>query len=126
MKVASVPNPGWTLALGVFLLAIGIGDALYAAHGLEHSDLFVAIFYFGTALLMACWILADCRRLGVKGYVDQGLVLFFGWPVVLPYHLFKTRRWKAFVALAGFLALFVVTSAISVALYHVLTTIDGQ
>ena len=114
MKRAKIPNLGATLALSLFLVVANVGNGLYAAHGLQPSEAFLWICYLGTALLVAYWVLADSRRLGVRGSVDQGWFLFAVWPLALPYYLFRTRHWKGFVTLAGFLALFAVTYAISI------------
>ena len=114
MKWARVPNLGATLALSVFLVVANVGNGLYAAHGLQPSEAFAWICYISVALLVAYWVQADSRRLGVPGSVDQGWFLFAIWPLALPYYLFRTRKWKGFITLAGFVALFAVTYAFGV------------
>lgn len=114
MKGARVPNPGATLALTAFLVVANVGNGLYAAHGLQPSEAFRWICYVAVALLVAYWVMADSRRLGVPGSIDQGWFLFAIWPLALPYYLFRTRKWRGFVGLAGFFALFAVTYALGV------------
>jgi len=114
MQRTAIPNSGATAALAVFLVLANVGSGLYAANRRHPSEAFLWICYLVVALLVAYWILADSRRLGVPGSVDEGLYLFAVWPLALPYHLFKTRRGRGFVTLAGFVALFIATYLLSV------------
>src|SRR3954470_24016476 len=102
MKPAAVPNLGASLALGAFVLLADLCNAIYAVHGRRPSSAFLLLCYLGVAGLVAHWILADCRRLGVPRSVDQGWLLLACWPLVLPYHLIKTRRSRGLVTLGGF------------------------
>jgi hypothetical protein len=114
VRRTAIPNPGSTVALTIFLLLANVGSGLYAANRRHPSEAFLWICYLVGALLIAYWVLADSRRLGVPGSVDQGLYLFAVWPLALPYYVFKTRRGRGFVTLAGFAALFLATYVLSV------------
>jgi len=54
------------------------------------------VFAFYWAL--GWWFINDARKEGIKWldeYLDLGLFLYIGWIFLVPYHLFKTRGWKA-------------------------------
>ena len=90
----------------------------YAARRVEPSSSFLLLYYLGAALVVTYWILADSRRLGVPTSMDQGWFLIAGWPIGLPYHLFKTRRWKGAVTLAGLVGLYAATYGVSIHFFH--------
>ena len=113
MTIPNIPNRGATLGLAVFFLIANLANALYAAHGLPPSGAFLLFWYLGSALVVTYWILADSRRLGLPGSVDQGWFVLAVWPVSLVYHLFKTRRWRGAITLAGLVGLFALTYGIS-------------
>jgi hypothetical protein len=117
MKIGRIPNPRATLALGTFLLLINLANAMYALSGVPPSGPFLLVGYGGAALIVAYWILADSRRLGLAGSVDQGWFVFAAWPLALPYHLFKTRGWRGAITLLGFVGLFALTYAMSLAVF---------
>jgi hypothetical protein len=120
IEMAKVPNPRATFALGVFFLVVNMIAMVYALRGIEPSGSFLLLYYLGAALVVAYWILADSRRLGVPSSVDQGWFLITAWPVCLPYHLFKTRRWKGFLTLAGLLGLYALTYGVSLLFFYIL------
>jgi hypothetical protein len=117
MKIGPIPNPRATLALGVFFLVVNFAVALYALNRTQPSGAFMLVYYVGAALVVAYWILADGRRLGLRGSVDQGWFLVATWPLALPYHLFKTRGWKGVLTLLGLVGLVALTYGISLAVF---------
>src|SRR5438128_9503866 len=98
-----VPNPRETIVLAVFFLLGNLGSCIYVAAGRPPSALFILLYSTGVFWAIAAWIIADARRLGVAVPFDIGWFAFFAWPLVLPYHVFKTRGLKGFVTLSGFL-----------------------
>ncbi|MEQ1924273.1 MAG: hypothetical protein ABL952_17370, partial [Pyrinomonadaceae bacterium] len=76
---------------------------------------------FGLIWLFWLWLREDSRNYGIAWVLDLGMFLFMAWPLILPYHLFKTRGLKAFIPilayvltiLLGTLAAAVVTSLLS-------------
>lgn len=118
MRMTKVPNPGATFALGAFFLVANMIAMTYAARRVEPSSSFLLLYYLGAVLVVTYWILADSRRLGVPSSVDQGWFLIAAWPIGLPYHLFKTRRWKGAVTLAGLIGLYAATYGVSILFFH--------
>lgn len=118
MKVVAIPNPGATALLGAFFLLVNVGAALYAATGLQPSGGFAFLTYGAFGFAVAWWTHADSRRLGVREVVDQGWFVYAAWPIVLPYHLFKTRGARGGLTLLGLIGLYAVTYAVSILVYY--------
>ncbi len=119
IKVAPIPNLKATFAVGVFFLVVNLVGMVYALRGIEPSASFFLLYYLGSALVVANWITADSRRLGIPGSVDRGWFLLTMWPLALPYHLFSTRRWRGVKVLAGLVALYLLTYGISLLFFLV-------
>jgi hypothetical protein len=118
MKLASVPNPAATMLLGAFFLIANVGAALYAVHGLQPSGGFIFLTYVGFGLGVAWWIHTDSRRLGIRELIDQGWFVYLGWPVVLPYYLFRTRGGRGALTLLGLVSLYLLTYGLSMLVYY--------
>ena len=52
------------------------------------------------------WLHRDMRLRNYHPAFDSRTFLFFAWPLVGPYYLFRTRGRMAFVPIAGFVALY--------------------
>ena len=117
MKTGPIPNPRATLAFGAFFLMVNLANVLYALNRRHPSASFLALYYGGAALVVAYWILADSRRLGLEGSVDQGWFVFAFWPLALPYHLFKTRGIRGGLTLLGLVGLFILTYIFSLGVF---------
>jgi hypothetical protein len=118
VKLSAIPNPGATALLGAFFLIFNVGSALYATHGLLPSGGFVFLYYVLSGLLIANWLHADNRRLGLPEVMDQGWLVYMVWPLAFPYHLFKTRGRSGVVTLIGFVVLFLATYEISLLVFY--------
>ena len=81
MKLAKVPNPRATLALGVFFLVANMVAMVYAVRRVEPSGSFLLLDHLGAGLVVAYWIMSDSRRLGLPASVDQGWFLISAWPI---------------------------------------------
>jgi hypothetical protein len=118
VKLTRIPNPSATVLLGGFFLVFNAGSALYAAHGLLPSAGFVSSYYVLSGLLIANWLHADNRRLGLPEVMDQGWLVYMVWPFAFPYHLFKTRGRSGVVTLIGFVVLYLATYEISLLVFY--------
>lgn len=52
------------------------------------------------------WWVHDRRRLGLWAGLDAGLFFGWTWPLLLPYHVIRTRRWRGVGILASFVAVY--------------------
>jgi hypothetical protein len=116
-------TPSLALA-GVSLLA-AVGGALYAINGMAPSSAFLMLYYVGVTWALSWWVLADCRLRGIGTSVDHGWFAFQWWPILLPYHLLKTRGLQGCAFLAAFVGLFLVTWIVGIAVYLIGTILRG-
>ena len=119
----TIPNPRETVVLAVFFLLGNLGGCVYLAAGRTPSSRFILLYSVGVFWAIAAWIIADARRLGVALPFDIGWFAFFAWPLVLPYHVFKTRGLKGFVTLGALLAMFLATYLFGLVAYLIFVAI---
>ncbi|HMJ90733.1 MAG TPA: hypothetical protein VK530_13010 [Candidatus Acidoferrum sp.] len=51
---------------------------------------------------VAYWVMCDSRRRGMRRPFIFGYFLMNAWPLIAPWHLFRTRGWRAFITLGIF------------------------
>jgi hypothetical protein len=81
---------------------VAIYEAALFARGLEPSKPFASLWGFVFGALTSMWASADAHPNKPVAAFDSGLYFTFLWPVLLPYYLIKTRRWRSIPALLGF------------------------
>ena len=106
--------------MAAFFLLSNLGNAFYALEGRQPSGGFALLCYLGFGFEVAYWIHADNQRLGRRDSLDQGWLIFAAWPLVFPYHLFKTRGNRGAITLVGLIALFAATYAVSLLVFFAL------
>lgn len=90
------------MLLWVFCLAYGAELAVYSAFGEKPSvylDLGSRVVF---PTILASWVIADAKQYDCKLCYDFDAFLFFAWPIALPYYLFRTRGWRAFITILCF------------------------
>jgi hypothetical protein len=101
----------WLIAALLLYIA---GVAIYAVSGARPSPLFVLLGTIALNWSIAWWILDDSRARRVPTFIDLGWFAFSAWPIVLPYHLFRTRGAAGCVAggalVCGYLILYVIVN----------------
>lgn len=70
------------------------------------SDLTVVIWSAVFSLLMALWTSLDARARKLYKPFEYSFFVCLFWPLVLPYHLVKTRGHEGFLMYAGIFALY--------------------
>lgn len=102
----AIPNRAAAIELASIFLIGHIDLAVCATRDVSTSAALFPFYLFGMSWALADWVLADCRRLRLPTFIDHGWFVFYAWPFVVPYHLFRTRGFaKGMLALLGFLAL---------------------
>jgi hypothetical protein len=74
-------------------------------------------YYAGFLWAVSAWLIADARRLGIDLPLDIGWFVYLACPLLLPYHVFKTRGVRGFIILAGFVGVFVATYLIGLVVF---------
>ncbi len=93
--------------LGGMLLFVAIYSAysaMMAAYGEYTSEEADSVFGFGFTLLLMWWVYRDRHGRGYPVPFEFEAFVFFAWPLVVPYYLFRTRGRRAaplFIALGA-------------------------
>jgi hypothetical protein len=107
------------VSLFIFLFLSELIDGLYTAKGLDFPVIYAWLAPFAFAWLMWSWLREDSRRFGITWPLDLGMFLIAAWPIILPFHLFRTRRLKALIPILLF-ALTMFLGAIAAAVLSLL------
>jgi hypothetical protein len=108
-----IPNPGPTALVGAVFFLGHLEHGLRALRGAPPAGPFSLLYYIGTAWVIATWLRADRRRLGLRSTFDEGFFIFAAWPLALPYYLFASRGWRGALTLLGFIALYLLSYALT-------------
>ncbi len=103
MKITKLTTPA--AAIFVYTFALQFIDNLYALQGIESPAVWGVLSRIVFVWLIWLWLRDDSRKRGIGWVLDLGMFLYLAWMVVLPYHLFKTRGWAAFVPVLFFFAI---------------------
>ena len=52
------------------------------------------LYLAGFSFVIAWWVEIDRKRRAISMPFEFAAFMFFSWIVLLPYYLFKTRRWR--------------------------------
>lgn len=87
------------ILFAILIFVYNFGEAFLSLSGSEVSfagqSLYAAAFVCGAVW----WLGSDRRRSVVNQLYCQGMLMRGGWPVIIPYHLLKTRGAKGFLPL---------------------------
>ena len=108
---------GRLVVFWLFCLAEG---AAYAYYDIEPSARFALLRIWGLSLLLVWWVDADARATRYRPCFEYNTFMFFGWPVLLPHYLLRTRGRRGFFLIFFFLALLFGPGAIAAAAYFLL------
>ena len=103
--------------LGFMVLLVllgGAADILSAYHGVYASAKADLLWKLGFGFSVMWWVYRDRGRRRYHTIFDFEAFAFFGWPIVLPYYLFKTRRWRAVPIVVSWAFALILPEALSV------------
>jgi len=91
----------------LFLLTaiFALGVSLLAFRGRNPSESTQLLWKFAFSLILVCWVRVDVRAQRYSAPFDFDAFVFFGWPLVVPYYLYRTRGGRGFLFGAGIWAL---------------------
>jgi hypothetical protein len=65
------------------------GALIFASHGMELPGI-KGLWQFGFALILIVWLRGDRRAREFAVPYEFDVFVFWGWPVAVPYYLFRT------------------------------------
>lgn len=78
--------------------------SLYEAWAFEPSIVNDLLFHLANASILWWWLTEDSRKTGDTWPMDLGYFIYIAWPVLIPYHLFKTRGFSGFIGILAYIA----------------------
>jgi len=108
-----------TALISVFVLG-NTGTAVCSALRQSVPQGFLLLYYVGVAWAFSWWVLSDCRERGIQTSIDHGWFVFYAWPVVVPYHVLRTRGIRGFGFLLALLAAFLAAYGIALVAFFLL------
>jgi hypothetical protein len=83
------------------------GSYVMAKHSVQVPGSTDLLGNFAFALILTWWVRADRQKRNFDASYEFDALLLFLWFLVLPYYLFRTRRFKGLLMAAGFFGLFI-------------------
>jgi hypothetical protein len=83
------------------------GLSVFAARGVAASRSIELLWSFEFPLILALWVLADRRNRGFSVPYEFDTFVFFAWPAVVPYYLYRSRGRGGLLLGAGIWALYI-------------------
>ena len=87
--------------LMVITAIFAVGLSFLAVHRFDVAVTTRLLRSFEFALILALWVRADKQVRGYNAPFEFEAFVFFGWPVVVPYYLYRTRGWRGLALGAG-------------------------
>jgi len=112
------------LCVGIFIYNLGLG--IFSARGLEplptFEFLYSAIFPCG----VVWWLRAEIQSSPVTRLYCAGLLVGAAWPIIIPYHLLKTRGVRGLLPLLALIGTFVIAKVLAISIYLALYGFPSQ
>ena len=106
MPVTTIFRLQENLLLCAFFAVGAVQAWTMAYHDQEFSRRLLFVDRFVLSVLVAYWVMRDSARRGVPKPFIFGLPLFFLWPILATWHVFRTRGWKGFATVGIFVGLY--------------------
>jgi hypothetical protein len=116
------PQVGLAIVLGFVLLVENVAFMLSATQQLQQSSSLLPLYAISISTILTLWVHYDSRSFGISMGMDQAMYIFFGWPIVFPVYLFRSRGFRSGgllllsflgIIVFAFIAAFVITIAIN-------------
>jgi hypothetical protein len=91
----------------VALAAIfALGLSICAAYGVGNPETTELLWIFEFRLLLTCWVHADSRARVFEVPFEFDAFVFWAWPIVVPYYLYRSRGGRGFLLALGIWGLY--------------------
>lgn len=84
------PQAGIILLAGLFTVDVSV----LSTFGKTPGDYAAWLWNFGYSFLLALWVRVDRRSQNYDVPFEYDAFVFFAWPFVMPYYLYRTRGTK--------------------------------
>ena len=94
--------------LALLTVVYTVGCCFLVVHGFSRSRSAELLWSFEFGLVLACWVFVDRRPRGFRAPFEFEAFVFFAWPFVIPYYLYRTRGGRGLIVVAVIYALAVI------------------
>jgi hypothetical protein len=103
--------------LGTLIFVYHLGLGILNDRGLEPLPsvefLYIAMCYCG----VVWWLRAEAKRSAVTQIYCPGLMAITAWPIIIPYHLLKTRGVRGLLPLLALIGTFILARILATVIY---------
>lgn len=117
MTTERKPSLIMLVLLGILVFVYSFGSAFYETRGTRHLPGSFEFLYRVAFLCGVVWWLQAEARTAVGRVYCPGLMVSIGWPIVVFYHLLKTRGVRGLNILLGLLSIFLVAHVLGAIAY---------
>jgi hypothetical protein len=96
-------NPLYFLIAAVAIFTIHCGSLSLAGTSMDEN--YVRLCRYAFSFIIAIWALKKIKNENLTKPFELSAFLFFLWPLILPYYLFKTDRFMGILMYLGILVL---------------------
>ena len=93
--------------LGVLIFIYHLGLGILNARGQEPSPALEFLYEAGFICGVVWWLRAEAKNSPVARIYCAGLLVGSAWPIIIPYHLIKTRGARGLLPLFALIATFI-------------------
>ena len=101
MKERTVPIGQCLIPLAVLSTIFTVGSSFAAVHGLGVSRTTELLWGFEFRFILAWWVSVDRRIRGFDVPFEFDAFVFFIWPLLAPYYLYRTRGGRGLLIVTG-------------------------
>ena len=83
-----------------------VGRSFLAIHGHGASEEVELLWTLEFRIVLACWVSVDRRIRGFGVPFDFDALVFFAWPFIIPYYLYRTRGRRGLFLVTGIYGLY--------------------
>jgi hypothetical protein len=109
------------LPIAAMALLVGVGTVaeIYAAsRGAEISRNAGQLWYVCFSYAVAWWIEIDRKAKTIGAPFEYSAFMFFSWPLLAPYYLFKSRRWRGLALGLGLIVFSFIPDIAAFSIYY--------
>jgi hypothetical protein len=114
-----------TTLLYAFVVTSQIGYGIYLVTEGEPPPAFSLGTGLGFLWIVGWWLHRDSRLRNIPWIYDMGMFLYLLWPLIMPYHLIKTRGSQALFPILGFAVAYIGGRVVGGTIGLVLTAVIG-
>ena len=103
----------------IMLVGLYLTDGVVMTYFGEYTSLGTDyVWHFSFSLALAWWVGGDTRIKKVSAPYEFEAAVFFAWPIVAPWYLFKTRGVSALVPVITLIAMYLLPEMVSHIAYY--------